>query len=114
LAPPGYLPQSWTGTRKADVFAPACMQHASWSLHAGRDGSGSERRFSRFPIDLPKVSPIELFLDDASSHMHGEQTKLLAKVNGLTIPLRVFSIGSGVFLLVLVDMWLYQGLNAVQ
>jgi len=39
----------------------------------------------------------QLFLDDASSHMHEEQTELLAKVNRLTIPLRVFSIGSGVF-----------------
>ena len=56
----------------------------------------------------------QLFLDDASSHMHDEQTELLAKVNRLTIPVRVFSIGSGVFLLVLVAMWLYQKLNAVQ
>ena len=56
----------------------------------------------------------QLFLDDASSHMHAEQTELLAKVNRLTIPLRVFSIGSGVFLLVLVAMLIYQKLNAVQ
>ena len=56
----------------------------------------------------------QLFLDDASSHMHDEQTKLLAKVNVLTIPLRVFSIGSGVFFLVLVAMLIYQNLNAVQ
>lgn len=55
----------------------------------------------------------QLFLDDASSHMHDEQTELLAKLNRLTIPVRVFSIGSGVFLLVLVGVWLYQGLNAV-
>jgi hypothetical protein len=54
----------------------------------------------------------QLFLDDASSHMHDEQTELLAKLNRLTIPVRVFSIGSGVFLLVLVGVWLYQGLNA--
>ena len=56
----------------------------------------------------------QLFLDDASSHMHEEQTELLTKVNRLTIPLRVFSIGSGVFLLVLVAMLIYQKLNAVQ
>ena len=56
----------------------------------------------------------QLFLDDASSHMHAEQTELLAKVNRLTIPVRVCSIGSGVFLLALVAMWLYQKLNAVQ
>jgi hypothetical protein len=56
----------------------------------------------------------QLFLDDASSHMHDEQTELLAKVNRLTIPVRVFSIGSVVFLMVLVAMWLYQKLNGVQ
>ena len=56
----------------------------------------------------------QLFLDDASSHMHEEQTELLAKVNRLTVPVRVFSIGSGVFLLVLVAMLIYQQLNAIQ
>ena len=56
----------------------------------------------------------QLFLDDASSHMHEEQTELLAKVNRLTIPVRVFGTGSGLFLLVLVAMLIYQNLNAVQ
>ncbi len=56
----------------------------------------------------------QLFLDDASSHMHEEQTELLTKVNRLTIPMRVFSIGSGLFLIALVAMWIYQKLNAVQ
>ena len=35
----------------------------------------------------------QLFLDDASSHMHEEQTELLAKVNRLTI--RCACSGSG-------------------
>ena len=56
----------------------------------------------------------QLFLDDASSHMHNEQTELLTKVNRLTIPVRVFAIGSGVFLLGVVAMWLYQKLNMIQ
>ena len=56
----------------------------------------------------------QLFLDDASSHMHDEQTELLVKVNRLLIPTRVFGIGSGVFLMVLTTMWLYQKLNAAQ
>jgi len=46
----------------------------------------------------------QLFLDDASSHMHEEQTELLAKVNRLTTPVRVFSMGSGIFFLVFVAM----------
>jgi multisubunit Na+/H+ antiporter MnhB subunit len=56
----------------------------------------------------------QLFLDDANSHMQEEQTELLVKVNRLTIPVRIFSIGSGVFLLVLVAMLIYQKLNEVQ
>jgi hypothetical protein len=56
----------------------------------------------------------QLFLDETSSHMHAEQMELLAKVNRLTIPVRVLSIGSGVFLLVLGAMLLYQKLNALQ
>ena len=35
----------------------------------------------------------QLFLDNASSHMHEEQTELLAKVNRITIPMRVFTWG---------------------
>jgi hypothetical protein len=56
----------------------------------------------------------QLFLDDASSHMHEEQTELLSKVNRLRIPMRVFGIGSGVFLMALTTMWLYEKLNAIQ
>src|SRR5712691_572 len=56
----------------------------------------------------------QLFLDDNNSHMQDEQTELLVKVNRLTVPVRVFSIGSGVFLLVLVAMLIYQKLNEVQ
>ena len=56
----------------------------------------------------------QLFLDDANSHMQEEQTELLVKVNKLTIPMRVFSIGSGIFLLAFVAMLIYQKLNEVQ
>jgi len=56
----------------------------------------------------------QLFLDDNNSHMQEEQTELLVKVNRLTVPVWVFSIGSGVFLLVLVAMEIYQKLNEVQ
>lgn len=56
----------------------------------------------------------QLFLDDANSHMQEEQTELLVKVNRLTIPVRVFGIGSGVFLLAFLAMLIYQKLNEVQ
>jgi hypothetical protein len=56
----------------------------------------------------------QLFLNDANSHMQEEQTELLTKVNRLTIPLRVFAAGSGVFLLVLIGLWISQKLAEVQ
>ena len=56
----------------------------------------------------------QLYLDDASSHMREEQTELLVKVDKLTVPVWVFGAGSGVLLLVLAGMFIYQGLNAVQ
>jgi len=55
-----------------------------------------------------------LYLDDANSHMQQEQTELLVKVNRLTVPVWVFGAGSGVLLLVLAGMFIYQGLNSVQ
>jgi hypothetical protein len=55
-----------------------------------------------------------LYLDDANSHLQQEQTELLVKVNRLTIPVWVMGAGSGLLLLVLAGMFIYQGLNAVQ
>jgi hypothetical protein len=55
-----------------------------------------------------------LYLDDAHSQMQQEQTELLVKVNRLTKPVWFFGAGSGVLLLVLLGMFIYQGLNAVQ
>jgi hypothetical protein len=56
----------------------------------------------------------QLYLDEANSHLQQEQTELLVKVNRLTKPVLVFGAGSGVLLLVLLGMFIYQGLNAVQ
>jgi multisubunit Na+/H+ antiporter MnhB subunit len=56
----------------------------------------------------------QLFLDEANSHMQEEQTELLTRVNRLTVPMRVFSIGSGVFLLAFLALLIYQKLNEVQ
>jgi multisubunit Na+/H+ antiporter MnhB subunit len=56
----------------------------------------------------------QLFLDDANSHMQEEQTELLVRVNKLTLPLRVFSILSGVSLLAFLALLIYQKLNEVQ
>jgi len=56
----------------------------------------------------------QLFLDDANSHLQQEQTELLTKMNKLTLPMRVFSIGSGVFLLAFLAMLIYDQLQKVE
>jgi multisubunit Na+/H+ antiporter MnhB subunit len=56
----------------------------------------------------------QLFLDEANSHLQEEQTELLTKVSRLAIPVRVFGIGSGVFLLASLALLIYQKLNEVQ
>jgi hypothetical protein len=56
----------------------------------------------------------QLFLDEANSHMQEEQSQLLMKVNRLTMPVRVFSVGSGVFLLAFLAVLIYQKLSEVQ
>jgi len=55
-----------------------------------------------------------LYLDDASQHMQQEQTELLVKVKPPHQAGVGFGAGSGVLLLVLLGMFIYQGLNAVQ
>ena len=56
----------------------------------------------------------QLFLDEANSHLQEEQTELLTKLNKLALPMRVFSIGSGVFHLAFLALLIYQKLNEVQ
>src|SRR5215467_11515165 len=56
----------------------------------------------------------QLFLDEANSHMQEEQTELLTKVNRLTLPVRVFGVGSGIFALAFLALFIYQKLNEVQ
>ena len=56
----------------------------------------------------------QLFLDESESHMEQEQIAIHAKVRKLTLPLRVVGGLSGVLILVIAGMWVYQGLIQVQ
>src|SRR3981081_383448 len=56
----------------------------------------------------------QLFLSDANSQMQQEQTELLVKVNRLRLPVWVVGAGSGVLLLVIGGMLIYQKLNEMQ
>lgn len=56
----------------------------------------------------------QLFLDDAESHMQKEQTELITKVNRITPFVRAFGALSGVLILVIAGLAIWQGLNQMQ
>src|SRR4030095_8021408 len=53
----------------------------------------------------------QLFLDEAESHMEQEQAEILSKVNKITPFIRTLGAVSGVMMLVIAGIFVYQGLN---
>ena len=53
----------------------------------------------------------QMFLDSAQAPMEREQRELITKINRLSRPLMTSGIASGVLLLVIVGMVVYQGLR---
>jgi hypothetical protein len=54
----------------------------------------------------------QLFLDASESHMEQEQIVLMNKVNKLNPLVKWLSAASGLLILVIAGIWIYQGLNA--
>jgi len=51
----------------------------------------------------------QIFLDSAQEHMAREQRELVAKIQKISRPLLTSGIASGVLLLLLAGMWIYNG-----
>lgn len=56
----------------------------------------------------------QLFLDESSSHMAQEQRALVQRVNKLNPLVKIFGASSGLLILVIAGLWIYQSLTAVQ
>jgi hypothetical protein len=56
----------------------------------------------------------QLFLDEAESQMEQEQVELMRRVRKVNPLVRVFGGLSGLLIIVIAGLWIYQGLSAVQ
>lgn len=52
----------------------------------------------------------QLFLDDAESHMQAEQAELQKRMSQIRPVLRVLGAGSGLLILVIGGLWVWQGI----
>ena len=53
----------------------------------------------------------QLFLDDASTHMQLEQQELIGRMNKIQPFVRLFGIASGLLIVVIAGLWIWQGFN---
>ena len=56
----------------------------------------------------------QIFLDEAESHIAKEQQELLQKVNRVGPAVRWLGAASGMLILVIAGLWVYEGLSRVQ
>jgi len=53
----------------------------------------------------------QLFLNDSESHMQAEQAELQVRMNKITPFVRIFGAASGMLVLVIAGMWIYDAIN---
>ena len=53
----------------------------------------------------------QIFLNESESHMEREQTEILSKVNKITPIVKILGAVSGVMILVIAGLFIYQGLS---
>lgn len=56
----------------------------------------------------------QIYLDDAESHMAKEQQEIHARINKTQWPMRVLGAASGMLILVIAGLWVWEGLSQVR
>ncbi len=56
----------------------------------------------------------QLFLNESESHMQVEQQEVIARLNKVNLPVRILGGASGLLILIIAGMWIYEGLSRVQ
>jgi hypothetical protein len=56
----------------------------------------------------------QLYLDAAEAHLQKEQDEIHARLNKISLPMRVLGAASGMLILVIAGMWVWEGLSRVQ
>jgi uncharacterized membrane protein SpoIIM required for sporulation len=56
----------------------------------------------------------QLFLNESESHMQIEQQQVIARLNKVNLPVRILGAASGLLILVIAGLWIYEGLSRVQ
>jgi Tfp pilus assembly protein PilN len=56
----------------------------------------------------------QLFLDEAQKQMEQEQVEIHTRLSKTQVPMRVLSAASGMLILLIAGMWVWEGLSRVQ
>jgi hypothetical protein len=56
----------------------------------------------------------QLFLSDSESHMQLEQQQVITRLNKVNLPVRILGGASGLLIIVIAGMWIYEGLSRAQ
>jgi hypothetical protein len=56
----------------------------------------------------------QLFLNESESHMQIEQQQVIARLNKVNLPVRILGGASGLLILIIAGLWIYEGLSRTQ